>query len=169
MRDGQTVKIHGLDALERKLRELGAETGGKVLRGAMMTATKPLADAIKEAAPVRTFTDDEERPSWYTEGGKGTLKNAIGRRAGLYKGDKTARKFEETFASNQDTAAVIQVGAVKKGAWKAHFQEFGTENHAPQPFILPAFYAGSDEVLLRFRKSLASRITSAIRKLAQQR
>lgn len=160
MMDGVSVTVHGLDVLEQQLIKLGHETGGKALRGAMMTATKPLADAIKEAAPVRSFADGEE-VGGYVEGGKGTLKASIGRRAGLYKGGQTAKRFEEVFTSDRDTAAVIQVGAIKNMAWKAHFQEFGTIHNAPQPFILPVFESMTDDVVLRFKKSLARAVKKA--------
>ncbi|MTI13123.1 HK97-gp10 family putative phage morphogenesis protein [Sansalvadorimonas verongulae] len=153
-----SVKIEGLAELEKKLQELGAETGAKVLRGSMMTATKPLMDEIKILAPVRSFADDMDPPENYSEGGKGTIKGSIGRQGGIYKGDKTAKKFQETFASNKDTAAVVRVGAVKKGAWKAHFQEHGTDKHPPQPFIRPPFYRQWRDIVARMKKSLAKRI-----------
>ncbi|WP_448216287.1 HK97-gp10 family putative phage morphogenesis protein [Endozoicomonas sp. 2B-B] len=135
------IKVTGLKELEAQLRKLETEVGAKAVRGALMTASKPMADQMKADVPVD----------------KGNLKKTIGRRSGFYKGDKTTRKFQETFAGNNAIAAV-QVGAIKKGAWKAHFVEFGTEKSAAQPFIRPAAYALWQQTVSRFKDSLARRI-----------
>ena len=150
----QQIKVHGLKELDAQLRKLESEVAAKQLRGALMTASKPMMDQMKADAPVRK---PQNVPEGEPAERKTSLKNTIGRRGGYYRGDKTAKKFTETFAGN-DAVAVVQVGAVKKGAWKAHFQEFGTDHHGPQPFIRPAAYSMWGDVVERFKKSLTRRL-----------
>lgn len=142
MTDSISINLEGMQELDDKLQALGVETGAKVLRGSMMTATKPLMDEMKNLVPV-----DE-----------GTLKGSIGRRGGVYKGEKTAKRFQEMFSNNKETAVVVQVGAIKKGAWRAHFIELGTDHNPPQPFIRAPFHARQRDIVERMKASLAKRI-----------
>ena len=137
-----SVRVHGLKELDVQLRKLEKEVAAKAVKGELMTASKPMMDQMKADVPVD----------------KGELKKTIGRRSGYYKGDRTARKFQGTFAGN-NAVAVVQVGAVRKGAWKAHFVEFGTEKLPAQPFIRPATYSLWQDTVVRFKTSLAKRIT----------
>lgn len=128
---GVDIKVEGLRELDRQLSSLSASVGSKVLRGALMDSATPLVKEMKERVPVAN----------------GNLKRTIGKRSSVN------RRGER----NQATA-VVSVGAVRKGSWKAHFVEFGTSRNRAQPFIRPALDATQDKVLSRFKERLKKRI-----------
>lgn len=133
-----SIKIDGLKEMDKALRGLGAELGAKTLRGALMDAATPMLNEMKALVPID----------------KGGLKKTLGKRSKIDK-------------KGVNAPAIIRVGAVRKGAWKAHFIEFGTSRTPAQPFIRPAFDK-SDEVIQRFKSRLGPRIEKAARKLAKK-
>lgn len=56
MADTMTVKIEGLDVLDRRLKELGNKGAGKVLKKALRAAAKP----VKKEAQARVAVDEGE-------------------------------------------------------------------------------------------------------------
>ena len=130
-----SMDIKGTKELDQALRGLGAELGLKVLRSALMASAKPMVDDMQSKVPVD----------------KGLLKKTIGKRSRVDKKGKSA-------------PVVVKVGAVRKGAWKAHFVEFGTPETRAQPFIRPAV-SKSNEVLNLFKSKLARKIELARKKL----
>lgn len=158
-----TINISGLDELDARLRELGTVTGAKALRSALLTTTTPLLRDIKASVPVNT----------------GDLKKSIGRRT------KIERKG---FISE---VARVQVGAVRKASWRAHFIEFGTLMRVrgkdgklrrirrdvtfvnatnirfgtvrikPNPFIRSSWERNKEQLLARFAVELRKKIEKA--------
>ena len=120
------VKIDGLKELDKALAGLGAEVGAKALKGALMSASKPMLDEMKQNVPVSS----------------GGLKKGLGRRSKTNKKGKWAK-----------TSAIVRVGAVKKSGWRAHLIEFGTSRTRAQPFIRPALDK-SNEAITIFQKRL---------------
>jgi HK97 gp10 family phage protein len=71
-----------------------------------------------------------------------------------------------TGALREDLDIVVNAGSVTVGpsgqtAFRAHFLEFGTVNHAAQPFIRPAFDNTEGRIKADIKSSLRSEINKA--------
>lgn len=51
---GMTIKVQGLDVLEKRLKALGARMSQNILRKALRAAMKPVVADAKQRAPVKT-------------------------------------------------------------------------------------------------------------------
>jgi HK97 gp10 family phage protein len=148
------ASVSGLRELDEALGDLTKSAAKGVLRRTGLKALQPVADAARAMAP-----DDPET-------GGNDLRNSIGvgtklsrRQAGLAKravrmgGDDN---FVEVYAGVPATAP--------QGAW----QEFGTVNHGPQPFMRSAWDSNKDGVLNTVKTELASEIAKATQRAARK-
>lgn len=175
-------EVSGLRELEQALVEIGNVASKKIMRQAMMYATKPTLDAMKSFAPV----------------GDGVGKD--------YKGNpKSAGRLKKTIKRKFKTKGIgrsyaeIDVGAMGRDAYYAKWVEFGTAPHfinrganrvnargkvinkvsdskgtanerkmhpgsRPHPFIRPAWNMTKDQIITRFKDRLAQSIDAAIKK-----
>lgn len=135
-------QIQGLRELSRKLSELGATTGGKVLRSAVMTASLPALRSIQAAAPVGTKAHRTYRGRIVAPG---FLRRNI-RRKSLLARDKTR--------------AIVLIGPASE-AFYAQFIERGKRGYSPHPFIERAFAASRTAMIDRLKERLAVMIEKA--------
>jgi len=111
-------KIEGLADLERAFEEIGNVNQRKSsARRAMKKAAQPIADDAARLAP-REF---------------GTLSESI--TVGTKLSKRQATLHRKMF---KDDRAAVEMFVGAGPLSRAHNQEFGNENHAPQPFMRPA-------------------------------
>lgn len=143
-----TMKLEGFSNFEKELAKLEKlATRRSVARRALKKAAQPMADLAASMAP----TDD------------GDLKASIGvstklssRQAGMHR-----KMFRD------DRAAVeMFVGAGPLPS--AHTQEFGTVDHAPQPFMRPAWDQDHVNLLARLGHEMGKEIEKAVTRAARK-
>lgn len=117
------VKVEGLREIQTALHELPKATAKNVMRRVLREVAQPIADHASQNAPVDT----------------GYLKRSV---AVSTKLSKRARKDTEKLS---DHAVQVYIGP--SSAPRATMQEFGTLNHAPQPYMRPAWDAEKGTIL----------------------
>lgn len=125
--------VTGLRELQGTFEDLHPRTRKAAFRRAVMDAAEPMVETARALAPRRT----------------GDLAESIGVSDRLSKG-----------ASQQGgsrTTVYFGAGPLKQ----AVFQEFGTVNHAPQPFIRPAFDQHKAALVPELAKSLRAELLAS--------
>lgn len=132
-----SVRIEGMDELQKKLRRLPDNLKKKTLMKAMRMGAKPIRDAAQAKAPRRKSLPRRTtgKPLYMT------IKVTAARRR---------RGHSEVS---------LRVGPTKGGA-HGILQELGTVHHAAQPFMRPAFDAHKDESV----KIIAGELEDAIKR-----
>lgn len=149
----ETVKIEGLDDLNRAIAELAGDLKRKVIRAALRDAAKPIQRAAVAAAPVLRSEHPHRLP--------GTLRRSI-----LVKASK---RFK---GQNGEIGVFVSVSKRKGLGGKAsarnpfdpfywRFLEFGTQKMSRRQFMTPAFEANTDNALRIFQARLKTRIDKA--------
>lgn len=152
----ETVKLDGLDDLNRAIKELTGDLRRKVARAALRDAAKPIQRAAVAAAPVLKGEHPYRLP--------GTLKRSI-----LVKASK---RFN---GRDGEVGVYIAVRKRKGLGGKAgarnpfdpfywRFQEFGTRKMAARPFMGPAFNAHARNAIQIFQDRIKVRIDKANRR-----
>lgn len=133
--------LKGFAELERTFAGLPKAVGRQFLRETAVEALQPMAEVARRLAPDDPATGPpHDLPSSITVGTK------------LEKGVQAA----DEVASRSTVAAYM--GPTKDGYPQATMQEFGTERHAPQPYMRPAWEQQKGPTLGRVAEALASRI-----------
>ncbi len=131
--------IEGLKELEDGLLTLELDVAHKQLKNALMYATKPMVDEIKETTP---FDESEDRPEE-----KARLRDAVKR--------KSSKKGGEL-------SAEVGVGVFSRSlAYVAAFLELGTKHIAPRKWIQKAADRNVNKAINRFMDKLAKNIEKA--------
>jgi HK97 gp10 family phage protein len=157
------IKVSGLKEVEAQLIKLGSVEGTKVLRAAMLRATKPIETQAKANAGA-------------IQKGSGALQRSIGRRFVIGNNLRAfflpplGGKFTVLIApikSNRVAIALYNLfyGRKRKGLFHGHLVEFGTQRSRAQPFLLPALHARASEAV----QSLASEIERGIAALLSRK
>ncbi|QBX37223.1 HK97 gp10 family phage protein [Brevundimonas sp. S30B] len=141
------VKLEGFKEMDVALGEFSKATARNILRRAGLAALEPVAEVMKDKAPKR----------------REDLRDAIHTGTKRQKGSK--KHFPES--STVETYAGVSVvgGGMPPQAIQ---QEFGNENHGPQPYGRPAWDQEQRLTLERVKDSLGSEIDKA-RARAQRR
>lgn len=158
-----TLKVEGLREIEAALQELGDVKVRKAsARRALVKAAKPMLDDMQQSAPVL----------------RGHLKRGIRIGAPGNVGSQAfARVLQSGGSKDEAVAAMREVRRSASGIEiaigpgrhpQAIFQEFGTENHAPQPFVRPAWEAGKDKALNDIKRELWADIEKTARRAANK-
>ena len=143
-----TIKTSGFKEIEAALQRLEkASTQKAVMRRALKKAAKPLADAAEARAPKAT----------------GDLKNSITISTKL--SDRQKSRHRKMF-KNDRAAVEMFVGAGPVSS--AHNQEFGNENHGPQPFMRPAWDTEAQPTLERLGNEMWAEIEKQARRAARK-
>lgn len=141
-----TVKTSGFRELEQALAEFTKASARNILKRAATAALQPMADEMKANAPER-------------DSGGGQLKDAIAVGDKLGKRQKSLNRrakagtFVEVHAGVSDIAGNHLPSGVQ--------QEFGNENHPPQPFARPAWDQQAQPTLDRLKVSMEAEIAKA--------
>lgn len=149
MAKGFSVRIDGLKQIDEALGQLGKATGRNVMRRVAVARLEPMAEAARQNVPVHNSD----------------LKDSIQvstRSAGYAKRINRRSKSE----------AEAYMGPAGMGGGKAppqgSLQEFGTKNHAPQPFMRPAWDSGKMDLIDGIADDLWAEISKAAARQAKK-
>lgn len=139
----EVVKVEGLKEIKSALRQLPDATAKNVLRRVGRLALEPVAEAMRQSAPVDS----------------GALKKSI------TVGSRLSRAQR---AQHRRTGDDIEIFAGPRNFPSATMQEFGTKNQGEQPFVRPAWDAHRHSVLDSVGKQLWAEIRKATARLARK-
>jgi hypothetical protein len=142
-----TVKIEGLRELDASLGELPRATGKNVLRRVGRKNLQPFADDMQARAPELD----------------GHLKRKIG--VGTKLTRRQASLHRKIF---KDDRASVELFAGAGGDPAAVQQEFGNNQHPPQPFGRPAYDAWKGTAVHKIAADLWTEIDKAAKRLARK-
>jgi HK97 gp10 family phage protein len=137
-----SVRVLGLKELDAALAEFPKSTAKNILRRTGKYAMEPFDRAWREKAPHLTGALEES-------GSVGSKLSRSQRKA------QERESFVEVFAGPGPNPQAIQ-------------QEFGNENHPPQPYARPAWDETKDEALDRVRSRLGAEIEKARQRAAKK-
>lgn len=133
-----TFKVDGFKEIEAALLNIRKlPTRKAAIRRAMVQAAQPMADAAQGMAPVRT----------------GKLKLSIG------VGTKLTRR-QAAIADKSADEMRVYIGP--DGRVNGITQEFGTVNHAPRPFMRPAWERDNRAMLERLSEALRREVFASL-------
>lgn len=163
-----TLKVEGLRELERDLALLGKATARNVLRRVMKRAGEPVAIRAASLAPFDRghlalgIAYSTRKPHDYDDG-KRAFREAL--QAGLGR-DAAVGALRAARRANPGSFVEAFVGPGRHP--QAIFQEFGTVNHPPQPFMRPAWSQTSQAALDSMTRDLRAEIDKAAQRLARK-
>lgn len=159
-----TVRVEGLKELQRALKELPKATQGAVLRRTLDRAAEPMRAAAQARAPqdvgvLRASVDASPK---------------LTKRQRRLAGKSAVRQADGSFRAAKSTGAEIHIGPGASGQQKAPpptgiMQEFGTRNHAAQPWLRPAWDAHKQGALASIASELGTEIDNAAKRLATKK
>jgi HK97 gp10 family phage protein len=158
-----TIKVTGLKEVEAQLRKLGSKDGTRVLRFAMLQATKPIEEQAKTNAGA-------------IPGGSGALQKSIGKRfvVGRLTFSATLPEMGGRFSvvigplkGNRVAVALYNLfyRRSRKKIFHGHFVEFGTKRSRRQKFLEPALNSRAGQAV----QNLAGEIKKGIERLLKRR
>lgn len=160
-----SIKVEGLKEMDAALGELSKATARATLRRVLKRAGQPIADRASDLAPDDPSTGSPDLHTSIIV--SPTIKNEVGKSAfasvmksGGSVGEARAALRDARRASGEGSFAEMFVGPDAKQFY-AHLQEFGTVNHAPQPFMRPAFEEKKGEALDIIKRDLGAEIAKS--------
>lgn len=158
------MKLIGARELERALKELGKATARNVVRRALAKAAQPMAEAAEAGAPERT---GKLKASIEISGrAKGANAGAAAFGAALRAGASEAEAREAARAASKGSVTLFM--GVDSRVGQGVLQEFGTEHHAAQPFMRPAWDAHKEGALQIIMDELRVEIDKAVVRAARK-
>lgn len=142
----ERVRIEGLKEVKKALRGMLPDRQARAVMFRVLTSrAKPIAEDMRQMAPVDSNGDETLKRSIVVS--RKLTKRQRGRRR------KVSNSDIEVFVgpSNKETPAVFHY---------AHLQEFGAPQHAPQPFLRPAW----DKARSTLFKDIAAEMWKEIKK-----
>lgn len=166
------IKIEGLKQLDRALGELSKAQAKSTSKRVLKMVANDISDAAQGLAPRKTgrlknsIGATFKAPSNFDVGsiayGK-TMKSSGGDAKASVAAMRSARR------ANPSTFAQIFIGpggSGKNRSLQAFFQEFGTVNHGPKPYMRPAFEAKKNQVLQMIFSSIGNEIQKTRKRVA---
>lgn len=163
-----TVKVEGLRELERALGQFTKATARNVLKRVLVKAGEPIADRARQLVPVdeghlkASIAVSTKKPKG-ADAGKAAFAAAM--RGGASRGEAGVA-LRAARAANPNAFAEAFVGPGRHP--QAIFQEFGTVNHPPQPFVRPAWDSQKTTALDIVRRDMSAEIEKAAQRAARK-
>jgi hypothetical protein len=148
MVDRITFKFVGMSDVDKALAQLTQSTAKNVLRRVGRQALVPFDKAWRERAPVDLEPDETGKH----------LKDSGGIGSKLSKSQRQAH----------ERASSVEVFAGPGPHPKAVQQEFGNENHAPQPFLRPAWAEAGEQIVEGVAAGLRPELDKVIKNLERK-
>ena len=143
----EVMRTTGFADLEKALKDLSKSAGKGVLRRSLKTSAAPIASVANSLAPVGPTGSYSESFSYSTKLNK--------RQSGLHrKMFRDQRAAVEGFVGTNDPAGVQQ--------------EFGNQNHGPQPALRPAWDQEGKKTLDRLGREMMTEIDKAMARAARK-
>ncbi|SIO36501.1 phage protein, HK97 gp10 family [Rhodovulum sp. ES.010] len=162
----ETVKLSGFKELDRELGKLSKAVARGAGRRALVAAAEPMARLIRQLAPDNpaTFNMDRDlRESIEVSArAKGADAGKAAFAAALSGGGSRGEAVAALKAARAESAFVEVYVGPRRQVFHGLFQEFGTVNHPPQPFMRPAWDQDKHAMLGRLRVELADEIGRAL-------
>lgn len=163
------VRVEGLKDLEGALLELPKATQGNVLKKAAVAAAADFADHASTLAPRRKGKLATEikvaKPKIINAG---TAAFAAAMREGATRAEAaSAARAANQAAGGQGRSVITSVGPTR-AAFYGLFQEFGTRNHPPKPFMRPTWDALKNSMLDTIARVLGDEIEKSRKRLARK-
>tara|TARA_B110000196_G_scaffold317906_1_gene332076 strand:- start:10632 stop:11087 length:456 start_codon:yes stop_codon:yes gene_type:complete len=141
------IKVHGLDELEKSLKQLETATTSKILRQSLFWAAKPMFEEMRDSAPNKNEDFLKKKNARFSIR------------------DETKRWLSRQNKSDGNSAQV-NIGyrmrgvwyAAKKGVWWIAEQEFGTKDAMPLSWMRRSAENRWQEVVDRFGQRIQYRI-----------
>lgn len=132
--------ITGFKGLEDNLKKLHKAHAKNVMRKALKEASKPVVEKAAAYAPVETGTLSDSIKSG----------SRLNKTQGRLQRREVGRHAVDYFIGSSSPRAILS--------------EFGTERHAPDPFLAPAWDSSKDQVLEDLKKRLWANTVSSLTK-----
>lgn len=146
------VKVEGFREMEAALAEFTRGTGKNVLKRAALKAIQPMADDMAGRAPIQ-------------KGGDRDLQKSIQATDKLNKRQRKLNRQPSTVEVYAGpTADAGDLAPPPQGIQ----QEFGNENHGPQPFVRPTWDLGHGALLDRSAEELGAEIEKSRQRAARK-
>lgn len=137
-----TVKVEGLRELERELEKLATPAARKAsARRVLKKTAQPIAAAARDSAPR----------------GQGDLAPSI--TVGTRLSKRQAKQHRRAHRGDKAAVEMFIGPGPDPAAWN---QEFGNINHAPQPYMRPAWESGKRQMLDQIKAELWVDIQKAV-------
>lgn len=168
------TSVEGLRGLDQAFQQLTRATARNVARRSLKAGGQIIADKASDLAPDDPRTAAPDLRTSITVSTK--LKNPAGKRefaAEIKKSGSVSSAVSALTKARSKTkgaAPVVMmfVGPAGDPARYAHFPEFGTVNHAPQPYMTPAFESEKMNALRAIEGSLKTEMNKAIARAARK-
>ncbi|MDP2505386.1 HK97-gp10 family putative phage morphogenesis protein [Oceanobacter sp. 3_MG-2023] len=147
----EQIEVTGLDELDAKFKEIDVITGQRILRGALMRASKPMQERMAETAPESTD------PVYLGSNRKKKQKSSL---------KEGTKRWSEK--ANDEASATVNIGYRMKRHWYAGLLEFGTKRVAPMGWMRRAADDLWQQVATDFGTILAKRFKNLERKQARE-
>lgn len=157
------IKVEGLKQLDQALGALRTKAMAKgVVRRALLEAATPMQQKAQSMAPGRA--DPSEVITYGPKGARkvrqpGTTKALVQIGTTLTKRQaskarKAGKSFSEVYVGTRDA--------------KAHFEEFGSANQPPRPFMRPAYDSEAQPTINRFTDALGNELNKVAAREARR-
>ncbi len=160
-----TAKLTGFKELDAALGNLTKATARSAMRRALIDAAEPMARAARQNAPRdddQLYEHIEISAKVKDEAGAAAFGTAL--QAGGSKSQAIAAMKD---ARSGNSFVQMYLGPTTR-APHAHWQEFGTVNHAPSPYLRPAFDEQAKPTVDRLKVSLMDEIEKATVRVARK-
>lgn len=154
--DSFTLKVNGLQELDRRLREFGPRIQRNGLRAANFAGARVFRDAAKASAPVRSGVLQASIAAFRRRSPQNVAKHSVGVR-------NIRRRYADT-AANRRVRRVGKSYFVHGPAFYARFIEFGSSKMTARPFLRPAFLNNVEAAIEAVRARLGKAVDDAARK-----
>ncbi len=141
-----TVQTTGFRELDQALAQFAKASARNILKRAAIAALEPMAEAMRQGAPEKDHNGGRLKDAIAVSDKLGPRQKKAARRA-------AAGSFVEVHVGIADVGGKHLPSGVQ--------QEFGNENHGPQPFVRPAWDQEKMDTLDRLKVAIADEIAKA--------
>lgn len=144
------VKVEGLKEVEAALAQLPKATGRNVMRRVAVARLEPMAEDARSRASANNWSGD--------------LADSI-------EVSTKSAGYARRISRNSRSEAEAYMGPAGRGGKappQGTQQEFGNQNHGPQPSIRPAWDAGKPDLLPGIAEDLWAEIDKAAERIARK-
>ncbi|UZW55947.1 hypothetical protein NUH86_03905 [Sphingobium sp. JS3065] len=147
------IKVQGLKELDAALGQLRTKAMARgVIKRALIEAAKPMHQQAQEAAPGRA---DPNEVITYGKGDNRRVRQPGTTQALVQIGDRLTKRQAGQARKAGKSFVEIYVGTRDA---KAHFEEFGSANQPPHPFLRPAYDSEAEPTIRRFVGTLTNEL-----------